>query len=296
MNKLQKHPISPEYEFLEILHCDSEGVMLILLNRPRKRNAVHAKLWKEIGSVFRQLPCIASPRAIVLAGNGKDFCAGIDLLDPSLMMGAPNTSDGSGNCVARIGLSTILPKVQEMQECFTALEKCPIPVIAAVHGNCIGAGIDLIAAADVRWCAPETVFSVREVVIGLTADVGVLQRLPKIAGGNQSLVRELCLTGRNFDAKEAAALGLVSRITSSDNIVQEALQLARRIACLSPVAVQGTKKAILYARDHSVQDGLEQVAYFNSLALQGSDLMTALQAYQNKEAPAFPDLPKHSKL
>jgi enoyl-CoA hydratase/carnithine racemase len=271
------------------------------LNRPHKRNAIHAALWKEIGSVFRQLPLITpTPRVIVLAGNGKDFCAGIDLSDPSLMIGSSGGSgDGDNDVVdcARQGLSHILPKVRAMQDCFTALEQCPAPIIAAVHGNCIGAGVDLIAAADVRWCAPSTTFAIREVIIGLTADVGVLQRLPKIAGGNQSLVRELCLTGRNFDATEAAALGLVSRIVPpAVDLVDEALTLARRMVRLSPVAVQGTKRALLYARDHSVEDGLEQVALYNALGLQGADLQAAMRAYQSKTPPTFANMPRHAKL
>jgi enoyl-CoA hydratase/carnithine racemase len=296
---LTKHPIASRYEHLDVLHSpEEEGLVLVLLNRPHKRNAIHAALWREIGSVFRQLPLMTpTPRAIVLAGNGKDFCAGIDLSDPSLMVGSSSGDGDTDVDCARQGLSHILPKVRAMQDCFTALEQCPAPIIAAVHGNCIGAGVDLIAAADVRWCAPSTTFAIREVLIGLTADVGVLQRLPKIAGGNHSLVRELCLTGRNFDATEAAALGLVSRIVPpSADLVDEALTLARRIARLSPVVVQGTKRALLYARDHSVEDGLEQVALYNALGLQGADLRAALRAYQSKTPLTFANMPRHSKL
>jgi enoyl-CoA hydratase/carnithine racemase len=299
---LTKHPIASDYECLDVLHSpEDDGLVLVLLNRAHKRNAIHAALWTEIGSVFRRLPLDSPtpPRAIVLAGNGNDFCAGIDLSDPSLMIGSSNNSsdDDDMDC-ARRGLARILPKVREMQACFTALEQCPAPVIAAVHGNCIGAGVDLIAAADVRWCTPEATFAIREVAIGLTADVGVLQRLPKIAGGNQSLVRELCLTGRNFDATEAVALGLVSRIVPTHLLVEEALTLARCMAQLSPVAVQGTKQALLYARDHSVEDGLEQVALYNALGLQGTDLRTAMMAYQQKSKtpPTFSNMPRHSKL
>lgn len=299
MDNLTKHPIASEYKYLDVLHSPKEGLVLVLLNRPQKRNAIHAELWQEIGSLFRQLPIFSKPppRAIVLAGNGQDFCAGIDLSDPSLMVGhSDDANDDNDDDCARIGLSRILPKVRQMQACFTALEQCPAPVIAAVHGNCIGAGVDLITAADVRWCAPETTFGIREVAMGLTADVGVLQRLPKIAGGNQSLVRELCLTGRNFNSQEASYLGLVSRVIPADQLVKEALKLARHIAMLSPVAVQGTKQALLYARDHSVEDGLEQVALYNSLGLQGTDLRTAMMAFQAKTPPTFPDMPTHSKL
>ena len=208
---------------------------------------------------------------------------------------------------------TFLPKLKQMQDCFTALETCPVPVVAAVSGHCIGAGVDLVCCADVRVCSPNAVFAVREVALGLAADVGTLQRLPKIVG-HQSVVRELCLTGRNFSAPEAAAMGFVSHVVYDDAhknnnnrnnelLLSRALQLCQNMAQHSPVAVQGTKKALLYARDHSVDEGLDQIAAYNALALQGNDVkvawtMTArgggANATMNK--PRFGGIPAHSKL
>ena len=199
---------------------------------------------------------------MVLVGDGPVFCAGIDLKDPTFGSALAGNTDP-----ARAGLA-FQSQLAEMQDAFTALEACPVPVIAAVHGPCLGAGVDLVSAADIRLASSEATFSVREVVLGLAADVGTLQRLPKIVG-NESWVREVCLTGRVFDADEALRVGLVSRV--SPRVVDDALRLAHTISQHSPVAVVGTKRALLYARDHSVGDGLAQISQYSALALQSPD-------------------------
>jgi delta(3,5)-delta(2,4)-dienoyl-CoA isomerase len=280
------HPLSKDFEFLTLsISIKYPHVTIVVLNRPRKRNAINAPMWKEIGQVFNILGRGDACRSILLMAQGNVFCAGIDVTDPTFW---PSTEDN--NDVAHVGLA-FLPKLQQMQACFTAIESCPVPVVAAMHGACIGAGLDLICCADVRLCSPETNFSVREVKLGLTADVGVLQRLPKLAS-NQSLVSELCLTARDFDANCALNLGLVSRI--SDAVLADGLTLCGQISQHSPVAVQGTKRALLFARDHTVAQGLEQVGMYNMLALQGDDLMTAWKA-SKQQRPDFADIPM-SKL
>lgn len=280
------HPLDKDYEYLKLWNA-SPQVVIVVLDRSRKRNAINSVMWKNLGDAFSKLGRGDDCRAILLAGDGASFCAGIDVSDSAFL---PSSSDNAD--VARVGL-TFLPKLQEMQACFTALEDCPVPVIVAVHGNCIGAGIDLVCCADIRLCSSDAVFSVREVALGLAADVGTLQRLPKIVG-NQSIVRELCLTGRDFTAEEAADMGFVSRICQYP--FQEALQICTSIARHSPVAVQGTKKALLYARDHSVKDGLEQIASYNIMSLQGRDLEKAWTARASKKEPRFSRIPPHSKL
>jgi Delta3,5-Delta2,4-dienoyl-CoA isomerase len=283
------HPLNGAYQHLQIsVSRDNPHVTIVSLDRPHKRNAINAIAWKEIGRIFSQLARLGDGcRCVLLTGNGSAFCAGIDIMDPSFTPTVTDTDD-----IAHTGL-TFSAKLKDMQDAFTALEICPVPVVAAVHGKCIGAGIDLICAADVRWCHPDTVFSVREVTIGLAADVGTLQRLPKICG-NQSTVRELCFTGRDFNAAESLQIGLVSRVT--ENLVTDALELCSTIASHSPIAVQGTKKALLYARDHSVTDGLDQIGAFNALALQSNDLATAFAAITSREAPIYADIPAHSRL
>eukprot|EP00980_Cylindrotheca_fusiformis_P028965 scaffold22680_cov107-Cylindrotheca_fusiformis.AAC.34 len=264
-------------------------VVLVQMNRPRKRNAMNSDFWKEIGLVFDRLGRVGDCRCIVISGVGKSFSAGIDVTDTKFFSfgDSENTSDA-----ARSGIA-FLPQILEMQRCFTALETCPVPVIAAIHGNCIGAGIDLACCCDIRLCAPGTVFSVREVKLGLAADIGTLQRLPKITG-NDSRVRELCYTGELFDHKEALSIGFVSRITNDPTA--DAIQLGISIASNSPVAVTGTKQAMVYSRDHSVQEGLEHVARHNALALMTDDIPAAFIASSKKEEVQFQDLLPSSKL
>ena len=238
-------------------------------------------------------------RAVVLTSSTEhSFSAGIDVSEPTFLV-PKNGSDGAcredeQDDLVRVGLA-FRPKIQQMQECFTALERCPVPILAAIPGHCIGAGVDLVCCADVRFCSDNAVFSVKEVALGLAADVGTLQRLPNIVG-TESLVRELCLTGRSFTAKEALAMGFVSHICRTDELLSEAIEMCAIMAQHSPIAVQGTKKALLYARDHCVADGLDQIASYNSLALQNDDLETAWTAGTSKTLPRFERIPPYSKL
>jgi len=306
------HPVlSKEFKHLTIGIPDLfPHVTIVSLNRPQKLNAMHGKLWREIGLIFSKLGTMGDDcRCILLTGKGRGFSAGIDIQDLAFDFSCCSIDSGEKGRVdpARQGLAMI-SKIQQMQDCFTQLEKCPVPVVVALHGLCIGAGIDLACCADVRLSAPNTIFSVREAKMGLAADIGTLQRLPKITG-NASWVNDVCLTGRNFNAQEALAMGFISQIiapatTTTDatthleyeTFLQHCIQLCQSIAVNSPVAVLGTKKALLYARDHSVQDGLEQIIAYNALALQSKDLQQSIRAAKEKRQASFPALWAHSKL
>jgi delta(3,5)-delta(2,4)-dienoyl-CoA isomerase len=282
------HPLDKDFKYLK-LSIPERGLVLIELNRPKKRNALHSSMWKEIGQVFTRLGrCDDGSRCIILTGSGKAFSAGIDVTD-SKFFSFNNNEEGD---TARRGLA-FLPQIFDMQRCFTAVEDCALPVIAAIHGSCIGAGIDLACCCDVRLAAPGSVFSVREVKIGLAADIGTLQRLPKIAG-NDSRVRELCLTGENFDHNQAVAIGFVSRL--SPNVLADAIQLGSKIASNSPIAVMGTKQSLLFSRDHSVKEGLEHVARHNALALMTDDIPTAFMASSKREKAEFSSMLPFSRL
>eukprot|EP00977_Amphora_coffeiformis_P018750 scaffold6695_cov155-Amphora_coffeaeformis.AAC.3 len=304
------HPMSDNYRYLN-LYTDMEtpAVLVVALARPRKRNALNSRLWKEIGQVFGneigRTKTFVSIRSVLLVGEGKGFCAGIDITDPSFfpatpavqaMRGDDDASQDKMYDVAHVGFQ-FLPLLRDMQASFTALETCPVPVVAAVHGTCIGAGIDLVTAADVRLATVDSVWSVKEVALGLAADVGTLQRLPKICG-NQAWVRTLCLTGRKFDGREAAAQGLVTGELAVDQMAlwEAGLEMCRTMARYNPVAVRGTKQGLLYARDHSVQESLEQIAAYNILALQSPAMMAGMQAHFSGENPTYRDLPPSSKL
>ena len=175
------------------------------------------------------------------------------------------------------------------QDGFTALETCTKPVIAAIHGPCFGAGTSLITAADIRYCTSDARLSIKEVDVGLAADVGVLQRIQKITG-NDSLSRELVFTARAFNGSQAKEYGLVSRVfETKDDMILAAKELAKEIASKSPVAVQGSKIAMNYARNHSIGDSLEMMRYWNQAMLQTEDLMKTAIAIQSKQVPEYND-------
>jgi len=293
-------PLDSKFEALSISTLkDSPHVTVVALNRPRKRNAMNSTMWREIGQVFHMIGTLGDGcRCVLLMGNGKAFTAGLDVSDESFLE-MQNLEDAkeskNGVDIVRRGMA-FYPKIKAMQAALTAVEECPVPVIAAIHGSCIGGGIDLTCCADVRLCSPLTTFSIREVQLGLAADVGTLQRLPKIVG-HGSRVRELCLTGEDFDAREAAYLGFVSRVSPSpERLLPMAIQVCQRIAQNSPVAVVNTKSSLNYSRDHSVADGLDHIATQNSLALMSDDLVNSFMATTTGEKPSFANLSPHSRL
>jgi Delta3,5-Delta2,4-dienoyl-CoA isomerase len=289
----EPHPLDDQYQLLSLsILAKCPHVTVVALNRPSKRNAINRQLWVEIGDAFRRLGSLGDGcRCILLTGQGKAFSAGIDISDQSFFPQSAQGDDDDDD-IAHRGMA-FLPKVRAMQECFTALEACYVPVVAAIHGSCIGAGIDLACCCDVRLCAPGTVFSVREVRLGLAADIGTLQRLPTITG-HDSRVRELCLTGENFDDHEALRIGFVSRVTH--NLWSDAAALCTLISSNSPVAVVGTKRSLVYSRDHTVQEGLDHIASHNAMALMTKDLAASFVAAASRTHPIFEDLPPFSRL
>nr|KAF6285576.1 enoyl-CoA hydratase 1 [Myotis myotis] len=233
--------------------------------------------WSEMVECFNKIAQDADCRAVVISGAGKMFTAGIDLVDMASDLLQPQGDD-----VARISwyLRSLIARYQET---FSVIEKCPKPVIAAIHGGCIGGGVDLITACDIRYCAQDAFFQVKEVDVGLAADVGTLQRLPRVIG-NQSLVNELAFTARKMMADEALSSGLVSRIFPDKEVMLDAaFNLAAEISSKSPVAVQGTKINLLYSRDHSVAEGLNYMASWNMSMLQTQDIVKSVQAAMEKK-------------
>lgn len=275
-------------------------LVIVSLNRPRKRNAINSKMWREIGDAFCCLSALGGKddcRCILLVGKGKSFCSGIDISDPNFgFMDLGNDGDDDNKIDTARKYLSFRPKILEMQSCLTAVEECSVPVIAAIHGSCIGGGIDLACCADIRICSPTTKFSIREARLGLAADVGTLQRLPKIVG-HTSRVRELCYTGDDFDGMEAERIGFVSRnSTSWNDLMRLGLEICEGITRNSPVAVQGTKLSLNYSRDHSVKEGLEHIAMHNSAALMTDDLSASFLASASKTKPQFSSILPHAKL
>lgn len=261
----------------------SPHVALVSLNRPQKLNAMSLKLFEELEQTMENLSADPDIRCIIIAGNGRAFCAGIDL---NALMSLSNTTTLDP---ARIALR-LRSKITKLQRPINSIEECDKPVIAVVHGYCLGAGVDLITACDIRICASDAVVSIREIEIGMTADIGTIQRLPKVVG-NISWVREMIYTGRNANADEATKVGLFSNcLETKEKALQAALDLANTIASKSPVAVIGSKKTLNFSRDHSVTEGLEFITNWNACALQCTDLVSGVTAQLQKTKAIYPKL------
>ncbi|XP_062916072.1 delta(3,5)-Delta(2,4)-dienoyl-CoA isomerase, mitochondrial [Mobula hypostoma] len=256
-----------------------DSVLHVEMNRPEKRNAMNRTLWREMVECFTQVSQDSDCRVVVISGAGPLFTAGIDLMD---MAGDLLQSEETDTARKAWHLRN---KILQFQESFSAIEKCPKPVIAAVHSGCIGAGVDLITACDIRLCSQDAWFQVKEVDIGMAADVGTLQRLPK-AIGNASLVSELVYTARKMMADEAVRCGLVSRVfKDKEAVLDGAFDLASEISSKSPLAVQGTKLNMIYSRDHSVKEGLDYIATWNMSMLQTEDIVKSAEAAMEKKSP-----------
>lgn len=271
------------------------------MNRPSRRNAMNTRMWREIGFCFSRLGNISSCRCVILTGAGKMFSAGIDLMSGNPLgildhgggeegVGESDGSGEEGDDVARKALG-VIRFGREWQRAWSSISSCGVPVIACIHGGCFGAALEMIAAADVRLCSKDAYFVAPEVDIGLAADIGGLQRFPKILG-NDSLVRELMLTGRKLCAEEALRSGLVSNVYADhDALRRNGLAMAKGIAAKSPVATLGIKTLLNFSRDHSVQDSLDFALTWNAAMVQGGDLGKAAQAFFMKKQPKFSNIP-----
>jgi len=258
-----------------------DHIATVRLNRPDKANAMNAAMWQDIRTAFDGLDAQPQIRVIVLEGEGRHFTAGIDL---QMMMGIGPLIEDACDGRMREKLRRV---ILDMQDTLTSLERCRKPVLAAIHGACVGGGIDLICATDMRYCSADAYFSIKEIDIGMVADVGTLQRLPKLLG-SQGLVRELAYTGRRVEAAEARDIGLVNRVFDSREALQAGVrEIATAIAAKSPLSIRGTKEQLNYARDHSVADGLNHVATWNAAMLMSEDLTRAMMA--GKGQPGFRD-------
>lgn len=241
----------------------------VALNRPDKANSMNSAMWREFQTCFEWLDRAEDVRAIILTGNGRHFCAGIDL---SMFGELHSNSDDPARRAEQFRRNVL-----GMQDNLTALEKCRKPVLAAIHHTCIGGGIDLVCCCDMRYATRDAYFSVREVDIGMVADVGTLQRLPKMIP--QGVARELAYTGRNMSAEEAREVGFVNRVFEHrEAMLEEVRQVARTIAAKSPLVIRGTKEVLLYTRDHSVADGLNYIATWNAGMMSAVDLEEGIGA------------------
>ena len=253
-----------------------EHIAWLTLDRPEKRNTMGTPFFKELSKHLVQFDQDTSVRAVVIKAEGKSFTAGTDLTEAgSLLSGkdADQREDTRNSILA-------------LQKGLTKIEQCRKPVIAAIHSHCIGGGIDLISACDIRIATKDAIFSIRETRMGIIADLGTLQRLPYIIG--HGWFRELALTGRDFTAAEALQMGLITRICEDrEALYAETGKIAAMIAECPPLTVQGTKEVILHSRDHGVHAGLQYAAQKNAAAMPSEDVVEAVTAFMEKRKPVF---------
>jgi enoyl-CoA hydratase len=262
----------------------SDAVAHVRLSRPEALNTMTADFWRELPDIVTGISDNASARVVVISSTGRHFSAGMDLsvFTGDHLAGAPVAEAGRRQARLR-------SNAQVLQWSFTALEKARIPVIAAVQGGVIGGAVDLVTACDLRYATADAFFCVQEINIGMTADVGTLQRLGNIVG--EGFAREMAFTGRRVPASRAYEVGLVQEVyVGHESLLQGALDTAREIAEKSPLAIWGTKVALNFARDHGVDASLEQIATWQAGMFQPQDMTEAFTAKAEKRSPVFDEL------
>ncbi len=282
-----------------VLTIETDGhVATIWLDRPEARNAMGDDLWRDLPRAMQVVSDDASIRVVIIAAKGPHFSVGLDLKAMGGLLSGTGTGTGTGDDAktekgehsgppsqAVRGRST-RASVLHLQASVTAVEKCPKPVIAAVHGYCIGGGVDLIAACDIRLASADAIFSVREAKVAIVADLGSLQRLPRII--NAGHLAELAFTGKDIDAQRARDIGLINDVaTDAEGVLKAAHTLALEIAANSPIAVQGTKAVIAANEGRTVAEGLEYVATWNAGQLASDDLVEAMMAFMERRPATF---------
>ncbi|KAF2744631.1 ClpP/crotonase [Sporormia fimetaria CBS 119925] len=273
-----------KYDYFNVTF-PAEYVAHVEINRPEKMNAFFEQMWLNLSAIFRKLSHDPSVRAVVLTGAGeRAFTAGLDVKAASQGTLSRESSDAARSA------ALLRRHILEFQDCITDVEKCEKPVIAVLHEISFGLALDLSLACDIRLSTANTKFSVKEVDIGIAADIGTLSRLPH-AVGNASWVKDVCLTARIFGSEEALRVGLVSGVyANKTEAVAKALETAKTIASKSPVATMGTKEILNYSRDRTVADGLQYTAVWNMGMLQTRDVKDAMLSGLEKRKPTFAKL------
>lgn len=266
----------------EVLTIERHGpTATVWLDDPERRNAMGPAFWADLPLAMTELDDDADVRVVVLAARGRHFTSGLDL---AAMAGEVMGTGEPSSPAARA--AHFLRSVQRLQRSITSVERCPKPVVAAVQGACIGGGVDLITACDIRLCSADATFSVRETRLAMVADVGTLQRLPRIVGRGHAA--ELALTGRDIGAERAKEIGLVNDVLADvDALHAAAAALAAEIAANSPLAVQGTKHVLRACEDRTIDEGLDYVGVWNAAFLASDDLTEAMTAFFEKRPPRF---------
>ena len=269
------------YEALAVTLDEASGVASILLNRPSKKNAQNMAMWNELVDVFAAVSVDPAVRVAILAGSGGHFCSGMDLSVFAEMKALAKEEKCEGR-----KREQLLRSIEFFQSGVNAPELCAKPVICAIEGNAIGGGVDLATACDMRYCVDDALVSVKEVDLGIVADVGTMQRLPFLVGDQRA--RELTYTGRTISGAEAARYGLcLESFATAESMMAHVRSVAESIGSKSPLTVRGIKRTALYTRDHPTTDALNQVAHWNMATLLSDDLDEAMGAMMERRGPTF---------
>ena len=253
----------------------------LVLNRPEAMNTMNPTFWRELDEVLTHVQRDGTARALIISSTGKHFSAGMSL---DTFSNAIQMNDKSPE-----GRAAIFDSLTDLQATFTKLESLRIPVIVAIQGGCIGGAVDMVTACCIRYATKDTFFCIQEINIGMVADVGTLQRLPKLIP--EAVVKELAYTGRRLKADKALMYGLVNEVfESNDEMLAAAMQCAKEIASKPPIAIWGTKQAIHYTRDHSVQDSLKQMGWLQGAIWSNGHVREAIVAAKEKRTAQFPAL------
>lgn len=264
----------------------SDHVANLILSRPDQLNTMSRDFWVELGEVTEEINMNSEVRVLIMSSTGKHFCAGMDLT--AFSNGVDNIPEDKKPDHARIG-EAVYRVAKELQGYISSLESIRVPVIAAIHGGCVGGAVDLVTACDIRLASDDAFFCIQEINIGMAADVGTLQRLPKIIP--DSKMREMAYTGRRMYAEEAKESGLVSdTFESHEKLLEAANNLAKEIATKSPIAIHGLKAVMNYSRDHSVSDSLDYNALWSGAMLSQRDMTEAMTANMEKRDASFEKL------
>ncbi len=259
----------------------------IKLNRPEKRNCMSRSFWNDLPAVVKDIDHNAKARVIVISSTGPHFTGGLDLKEFAV---ADGIDLGEKETKETQAAADFYSHVSLMQDSFSSLEQCRIPILAAIQGGCIGGGVDFTTACDIRYACEGAFFTIYEIKIAMTADVGTFPRIVKLLP--EGIVRELAYTGRPLKADEALSLGFVNKVyADQESMLAGVMEIARDIASNAPLAVYGCKKMINYARDHSTADGLDYVAVWNMSMLKPEEMIESQRAKAEKRPGAYVDLP-----
>jgi enoyl-CoA hydratase len=271
--------MSSEYTVIRLDKKDH--VAEVVLDNPKKLNAMAPIFFQEIKQAFEEIDNDPEIRCAILWAEGKHFTAGLDLFASAGGLLAPNTDESPVTKNYQF-----YKHVMYLQDCISAAEKCRKPVIAAIHGHCIGGGVDLTTACDFRYCTKEATFSIHETKVAIVADVGTLQRITSVVG--KGMAREMAFTGCKLPSDRALQSGLVNQVfDEKEAMLNHARIIATEIATYSPLAVQGTKEVLNYSDDHNLRDGLEYIALWNAAFLKSNDVTEAITAFMEKRQPVF---------